>query len=152
MWGEGLFRRKGTTFVRHVPFSHGLPNSRRRSKQSKSGLRSEKATCEEKMERCREEEEETGRKKPGSRPKPPEDTGPEPGDQVNLANEESRIMFTSENGFQQTSDAQATVCMDSHLILEGYISQKQRQARACAGVSEAEPTARKCRMSGSIGC
>ena len=76
------------------------------------------------MERRRREEERAGRKKPGLKPKPPEDTGPEPDNQVNLTDEESRIMPTSENGFQQAYNAQATVCMDSHLILEGHISQE----------------------------
>jgi len=71
----------------------------------------EKAAYEEKMQRRREEEERAGRKKPGPKPKPPgntgpentgpENTGPEPKDQVNLTDEESRIMPTSENGFQQ---------------------------------------------------
>jgi len=84
----------------------------------------EKATYEEKMEKRREEEERAGRKKPGPKPEPPEDTGPEPDDQVNLTDEESRIMHTSENGFQQAYNAQATVCMNSHLILEGHLSQK----------------------------
>ena len=33
-------------------------------------------------------------------------------------------MPTSDNGFQQSYNAQATVCMDSHLIVEGHLSQK----------------------------
>jgi transposase len=84
----------------------------------------EQAAYEEKMQKRREEEERDGRKKPGPKPKPPKNTGPEPKDQVNLTDEESRIMPTSENGFQQAYNAQATVCMDSHLILEGHLSQK----------------------------
>jgi len=104
----------------------------------------EENAYEEKMQKRREEEERAGRKKPGPKPKPPgntgpentgpentgpENTGPEPKDQVNLTDEESRIMPTSENGFQQAYNAQAynaqaTVCMDSHLILEGHLSQK----------------------------
>ncbi len=84
----------------------------------------EKAAYEEKMEKRWEEEKRTGRKKPGPKPEPPEDTGPEPDDQVNLTDEESRIMHTSDNGFQQAYNAQATVCMDSHLIVGGHISQK----------------------------
>lgn len=84
----------------------------------------EKAAYGEKMEKRREEEERAGRKKPGPKPEPPEDTGPEPDDQVNLTDEESRIMHTSDNGFQQAYNAQATVCMDSHLIVGGHISQK----------------------------
>ncbi|WP_251963945.1 IS1182 family transposase [Salinibacter ruber] len=84
----------------------------------------EKAAYEDKMEKRREEEKRAGRKKPGPKPEPPEDTGPEPDDQVNLTDEESRIMHTSENGFQQAYNAQATVCMNSHLILEGHLSQR----------------------------
>lgn len=84
----------------------------------------EKAAYEEKMEKRREKEERAGRKTPGPKPEPPEDTGPEPDDQVNLTDEASRIMFTSENGFQQAYNAQATVCMDSHLLLEGHLSHR----------------------------
>jgi transposase len=93
-------------------------------KRAQKRYEAEKAAYEEKMEKRREEEKRTGRKKPGPKPAPPEDTGPEPDDQVNLTDEESRIMPTSENGFQQAYNAQATVCMDSHLILEGHLSQR----------------------------
>lgn len=108
-------------------------------KRAEKRYEEENATYEEKMEKRREEEEETGRKKPGPKPEPPEDTGPAPDDQVNLTDEESRIMFTSENGFQQAYNAQATVCMDSHLLLEGHISQKSNDKQ------ELEPALQKLR-------
>lgn len=83
----------------------------------------EKADYEEKMAERQQKEEKTGKKTPGRKPKPPE-PGPRPKDQVNLTDEESRIMFTSENGYQQAYNVQATVCKDSHLILDGHITQK----------------------------
>lgn len=92
--------------------------------RQKKRYEAEKATYEEKIEKRREEEKRIGRKMPGPKPKPPEDTGLEPDDQVNLTDEESRIMPTGENRFQQAYNAQATVCVNSHLILEGYLSQK----------------------------
>jgi transposase len=78
---------------------------------------------EEKMDRRAEYEEEHGRKKPGREPEEPEYEGPEDKAQANLTDPESRIMLTSENGWQQAYNLQAAVDMDSHLILTGHVSQ-----------------------------
>jgi len=100
-----------------VPEEIACPNARlekiREAKQTieeraQKRVEEEKAVSEEKMEKRREEEKETGRKKPGPKPEPPEDPGLEPGNQVNLTDEKSRIMFTSDNGFQQAYNPQAT--------------------------------------------
>src|SRR5699024_2981195 len=64
----------------------------------------------------------TGKKIPGRSPKPPE-PGPAGKDQVNVTDPESRIMPTSENGWQQAYNAQAAVDMDTHLIVGGHLSQ-----------------------------
>lgn len=100
-----------------------VPEEIARREERIERIREAKQTIEERAER-RYEEEQAGRKKPGPKPKPPENTGPEPKDQVNLTDEESRIMPTTGSGFQQAYNAQATVCMDSHLILEGHLSQR----------------------------
>jgi transposase len=74
----------------------------------------EKAEFDEKMNKRQAKEKETG-KKPGG--KPP--TAPEPGvrdsDQINLTDEESRIMPTHGGGFEQCYNAQAGV--DAHTML-----------------------------------
>lgn len=96
----------------------------------------ELADYEEKMAERDAHEEETGGKKPGPKPKPP-DPGPQPDDQVNLTDEESRIMFTSQNGFQQAYNGQATVDMDTHLILTTHVSQKANDVRELVPTVEA---------------
>ena len=74
----------------------------------------EKAEFDEKMSQREAKQKETG-KKPGG--KPP--TAPEPGvkdsDQINLTDEESRIMPVAGGGFEQCYNAQAAV--DAHTML-----------------------------------
>jgi N-methylhydantoinase B len=70
----------------------------------------------------RRKEKQTGKKTPGRKPKPPE-PGPRDKDQVNFTDPESRIMLTSQNGWQQAWNAQMAVDMNSHLIVAGHISQ-----------------------------
>lgn len=71
-------------------------------------------------ERARKEQE-TGRKRKGSPPKPPT-PGPTGRDQVNLTDSESRIM-PSANGFEQAYNAQIAVDASSMLIVTGHVSQ-----------------------------
>ncbi len=62
-------------------------------------------------------------KKPGGRdPEPPTASGPQDKDQINLTDEESRIMKTA-SGFEQCYNAQAAVDTDSMLIVGGYVTQ-----------------------------
>jgi transposase len=82
----------------------------------------ERAKYEQRMAERAEKEQRTGKKIPGSKPKPPE-PGPRDKDQVNFTDPESRIMPTSEHGWQQAYNAQAAVDMDSHLIVGGRLSQ-----------------------------
>lgn len=91
---------------------------------------------EEKMAERQDHEEKTGSKKSGRKPGPP-DPGPRPDDQVNLTDEASRIMFTSQNGFQQAYNGQAAVDMDSHLILSTHLSQKSNDVRELSQALEA---------------
>lgn len=86
------------------------------------------AEHEDKMAKRRAKEEQTGKKTPGRKPAPPE-PGPRDKDQVNFTDQESRIMLTSNNGWQQAWNAQAAVDMDSHLIVGGYISQAPNDKR-----------------------
>jgi hypothetical protein len=64
----------------------------------------------------------TGKKPRGRNPEPPT-SGPRKKDQVNLTDEESRIMPSSDKGFVQAYNAQAAVDVDTMLIVESHISQ-----------------------------
>lgn len=64
----------------------------------------------------------TGKKVGGKPPKEPV-PGPLPGDQVNLTDEESRIMPTSGGGFDQCYNAQAAVDTKTMLVMAAYVTQ-----------------------------
>jgi len=64
----------------------------------------------------------TGKKSRGKPPKPPE-SGPRADDQINLTDEESRIMKVSGGGFEQCYNAQAVVDSESMLILAAHVTQ-----------------------------
>ena len=99
----------------------------------------EREEWEAKMEERRRKEEMTGRKSGGPKPKPPP-PGPRSRDQVNLTDEESRIMPTSGGGFEQAYNAQAAVDLDSMVIVESHLSQapndKQQLTPALAELSD----------------
>jgi transposase len=65
----------------------------------------------------------TGKKPRGRTPTPPE-PGPKSKDQVNLTDSESRIMPSSSGGFEQAYNAQASVDVNSMLIVENHITQQ----------------------------
>lgn len=65
---------------------------------------------------------ETGKKPRGRVPQPPVE-GPLPSDQVNLTDEESRIMPVAGNGFEQCYNAQAVVAADSLLVVATNVVQ-----------------------------
>lgn len=82
----------------------------------------EKQEYDDKMAARAEKEKERGRKLGGKKPTEP-NPDPKASDQVNLTDEESRIMPISGGGFKQAYNAQATVDMDSRLIVENHVSQ-----------------------------
>jgi hypothetical protein len=67
-------------------------------------------------------EEKTGKKPRGKAPKPPE-AGPKDKDQANLTDEQSRIMPSSSGGFEQSYNAQASVDIESGLIITNQVTQ-----------------------------
>jgi len=83
----------------------------------------EQAAYEEKVAARAKKSEETGKKPKGKQPKPPI-PGPAPKDQVNLTDEESRIMPVSSGGFDQSYNAQAAVDTKSKLIVAAHITQQ----------------------------
>ena len=56
-------------------------------------------------------------KKPGGKPPEPPTEGPQPSDQINLTDEESRIMPVAGGGFEQCYNAQAAVAAGSMLVV-----------------------------------
>lgn len=82
----------------------------------------EQQEYEEKATARREKAEASGKKPRGPEPKPPT-PGPRKKDQVNLTDEESRIMPSSDKGFVQAYNAQASVDVDTMLVVEAHISQ-----------------------------
>ena len=62
-------------------------------------------------------------KKPGGRPPAPPVEGARPTDQINLTDEESRIMPVAGGGFEQCYNAQAVVAADSLLVVAAQVVQ-----------------------------
>lgn len=63
-----------------------------------------------------------GKKPKGRAPKPPQ-PGPKDRDQVNLTDEQSRIMPVSGGGFEQCYNAQASVDTDTMLVMSTHVTQ-----------------------------
>jgi transposase len=79
------------------------------------------AGYEDKVAR-RQAKRDAGKKPGGKDPEPPTSGGPQDKDQINLTDEESRIMKTG-GGFEQCYNAQAAVDTDSMLIVGSYVTQ-----------------------------
>ena len=62
-------------------------------------------------------------KKPGGKPPEPPSPGPRPTDQINLTDEESRIMPVAGGGFEQSYNAQAAVATGSMLVIAADVVQ-----------------------------
>src|SRR6202158_4536 len=62
-------------------------------------------------------------KKPGGRPSAPPVEGPQPKDQINLTDEDSRIMPVAGGGFEQCYNAQAVVAAESLLVIAPDVGQ-----------------------------
>jgi transposase len=62
-------------------------------------------------------------KKPGGKPPAPPIDGPLPTDQINLTDEDSRIMPVAGGGFEQCYNAQAAVAADSLLVIAANVVQ-----------------------------
>ncbi len=83
----------------------------------------EHAAYEKKVAERAEKEKTTGKKAKGKKPKPPK-PGPNAKDQVNLTDEESRIMPVSDGGFEQAYNVQAGVDTATKLIVATHITQQ----------------------------
>src|SRR5437763_873451 len=72
---------------------------------------------------ARQAKAEASGKKPGGKPPEPPVAGPRPQDQINLTDEESRIMPVAGGGFDQCYNAQAVVAAGSLLVVASAVSQ-----------------------------
>lgn len=88
----------------------------------------EQAEYEAKMAARDAKAEQTGRKPGGRVPQPPVE-GPLPSDQINLTDEESRIMPVAGGGFEQCYNAQAAVAADSLLVVAADVVQAPNDKR-----------------------
>ncbi len=88
----------------------------------------EQAEYEAKMAARAAKQAATG-KKPGGRPPAPPVEGPAPTDQVNLTDEESRIMPVPGGGFEQCYNAQAAVAAGSLLVVATDVVQAANDKR-----------------------
>lgn len=99
----------------------------------------EQKEYKEKVAKRRAKAKDTGKKPRGRDPRRPT-PGPRKKDQVNLTDEESRIMPSSDKGFVQAYNAQAAVDVDTMLMVESHISQapndKQELTSTLASLDE----------------
>ena len=77
----------------------------------------------------------TGRKPGGKAPQPPKE-GPLPQDQINLTDEESRIMPVAGGGFEQCYNAQAAVAADNLLVVSTNVVQAANDKQQLAPMVE----------------
>jgi transposase len=84
--------------------------------RAKERFEQEQAEYEAKMKARAAKEADTGRKSGGRPPQPPTE-GPRPDDQINLTDEESRIMPVAGGGYEQCYNAQAMVAAGSMLVV-----------------------------------
>src|SRR5258708_20529755 len=86
--------------------------------RSKMGARAKEGFAREQAEHqaklaAREAKTKATGKKPGGKPPAPPAAGPGPSDQINLTDEDSRIMPVAGGGFEQSYNAQAAVAAGS---------------------------------------
>src|SRR6516162_6266256 len=90
--------------------------------RAKERLAHEQAEYQAKLAAREAKAEKTGKKPRGKPPEPPA-AGPRPTDQINLTDEESRIMPVAGGGFDQCYNAQAAVAADSLLVVASDVVQ-----------------------------
>lgn len=99
----------------------------------------EKQAYDAKLAEREKKAKERGKQCGGKPPKPPE-PGPKPHDQVNLTDEESRIMPKSGGGFIQAYNAQACVDIATLLIVASFATQQPNDKKQIKPAIEATKT------------
>src|SRR6266403_2077698 len=105
---------------RHSALSYG--HAKKIEARAEQRLEREQAEHEAKMAARAEQEKRTGKKPPGRPPEPPTG-GVREKDQINLTDEDSRIMKVAGGGFDQCYNAQAVVATGSMLIVATEVTQ-----------------------------
>src|ERR1700691_5964555 len=85
---------------------------------------------------ARDEKTATSGKKPGGRTPAPPIEGPQPKDQINLTDEESRIMPVAGGGYEQCYNAQAMVAAESLLVIAVDVVQAPNDKQQIAPMLE----------------
>src|SRR5580692_8166790 len=85
---------------------------------------------------ARDKETAASGKKPGGRPPAPPLEGPQPKDQINLTDEDSRIMPVAGGGFEQCYNAQAVVATESLLVIATDVVQAPNDKQQIAPMLE----------------
>jgi len=95
----------------------------------------EQAEHEAKLAARAEKEKKTG-KKPGGKPPAPPSAAPGAKDQINLTDEDSRIMPVAGGGFEQAYNAQAAVAADAMLVVVADVVQAANDKQQIAPTLE----------------
>ena len=95
----------------------------------------EQAEYQAKQARRQAKEKATG-KKPGGKPPAPPPPGPRADEQVNLTDEDSRIMKVNGGGFEQCYNAQAVVDTESMLVMVAHVTQATNDKEQIAPLVE----------------
>ena len=103
--------------------------------RAKERFEREQAEYQAKLAERAAKTEATG-KKPGGRPPKPPVEGPLSTDQINLTDEESRIMPVAGGGFEQCYNAQAAVAADSMLVVATDVVQAANDKQQLAPMVE----------------
>jgi transposase len=110
------FRKRFLNELKAIDWARQKIEARARTRYEK-----EVFEYEAKQEKRVRNEAETGTKARDKVPKPPE-VGPKDKDQINFTDEQSRIMPSSSGGFEQSYNAQASVDIDSGLIITNHVT------------------------------
>lgn len=89
--------------------------------RAKERFEREQSEYETKMAQRQAKQATTGKKPGGKPPKPPQ-AGPRADDQINLTDEDSRIMKVAGDGFEQCYNAQAVVDTESMLVMAPHVT------------------------------
>jgi transposase len=103
--------------------------------RAKERLEREQADHQAKLAARAEQEKLTGRK-PGGRPPEPPAGGVRDSDQINLTDEDSRIMKVAGGGFEQCYNAQAVVAAGSLLVVANAVTQAGNDKQQLAPMIE----------------
>lgn len=103
--------------------------------RAKERFRQEQAEYEDKLAAREAKAAAIGRKPGGKAPQPPKE-GPLVQDQINLTDDESRIMPVAGGGFEQCYNAQAAVAADSLLVVSTNVVQAPNDKRQVAPMVE----------------